>query len=168
MEKTQSEHFRNLLEEFDTAVLITHGQRTHFHSRPMAIAHVEENCDLWFITSENAAKVHEIEADARAHVVCQNGRFNCVTVSGHASIVRDRARIDELWKPAYRVWFPEGVSDPSIVLIHLAGEHGEYWDNTGTEGIAYVYRAIKAAVTGTTPRIAEGEQHGHVSFADGR
>src|SRR5882672_8239267 len=107
MEKNETMHFRNLLKTFDSAVLITHGQRTHFSSRPMVIARVEDNCDLWFITNQDSAKVHEIEADTRSHAVCQNGRSSCVTVSGHACIVRDRATIDELWRPAYRVWFPD-------------------------------------------------------------
>jgi general stress protein 26 len=164
MEKTQTKHFRNLLRTFDTAVLITHGQQTHFSSRPMVIALVEDNCDLWFITNEDSAKVHEIEADTRCHVVCQNGRSSCATVSGHACIVRDRVTINELWKPGYRIWYPQGLNDPSIVLIQVTGEHGEYWDNTGAKGITYMYRAIRAVVTGTTPEVTEGEQHGHVDL----
>src|SRR6185295_8594350 len=100
MKQNQTEKFRELLEDFDTAVLITHRRDTHLRARPMAVAHVEDNCDLWFITSEESAKVHEIEADTRVHVVCQSGRTSCVSISGHASLSRDRGRIRELWKPA--------------------------------------------------------------------
>ena len=127
----------------------------------MVVARVEENCDLWFVTSAESAKVHEIETDTRVLVVCQNGRSSCLSISGRACLVRDRAKTRELWKPAHRVWFPKGVDDPSIVLIQVVGEQGEYWDNTGIKGITYVYQAIKAVVTGTTPNMSDA-QHGIV------
>ena len=168
MKRTQPEKFYGLLKNYDTAVLITHGQETHFRARPMVIARVEDNCDLWFITSEDSAKVHEIEVDTRVHVVCQKGRTSCVSISGHASLVRDRAKTQELWKSAFQVWFPQGADDPNIVLIHVAGEHGEYWDNTGVNRLTYAYRAIKAVATGTVPEITEGEQHGRVNLAMGK
>lgn len=165
MDQSPAEHFRDLLKSYDTAVLITHGQQTHFNSRPMVIAKVEENCDLWFITSRDSGKVDEIELDPRAHVICQNGRSSCATVSGSASIVRDRIMINQLWRPAYRVWFPQGLDDPHIVLIQVCGAVGEFWDNTGCKGITYMYRALKAVVTGTVPEVTEGEQHGRVDLA---
>jgi hypothetical protein len=54
------------------------------------------------------------------------------------------------------------------VSIHVAGDHGEYWDNTGINRITYAYQAIKALATGTTPEIKEGKQHGHVDLEHGR
>lgn len=166
MNQTQKEKFRELLEDFETAVLTTHGGAAHFRSRPMAIADVDEHCDLWFISSRDSAKVHEIEKDTRVQVVCQNGWTSCVCIAGKASLNEDRAKIQDLWKTSYKVWFPEGVNDPNIVLIHVVGEFGEYWDNTGLNRFTYLYQAIKAVVTGTTPAIREGEQHGQVSLAD--
>jgi general stress protein 26 len=167
MKQPPAEKFHELLKDFDTAVLITHGEETHFRARPMAIARVDYNCDLWFITSEDSAKVHEIEADTRVQIVCQKGWTSCVSIAGRASLSRDRQKIRELWKTSYQVWFPRGVDDPNIVLLHVTGEHGEYWDNTGANRFTYVYRAIKAVVTGTTPEVTEGEQHGHVSLRMG-
>lgn len=164
MNNTTTEHFRNFLRSFDTAFVITHGQSTHFDSRPMVIAQVEDNCDMWFITNVHSLKVLEIEKDSRAHVICQNGRSRCATVSGNAHLICDRVRLVEIWKPAYRVWFPEGAHDPNAVLIKIEGQQGEYWDNTGAKGIQYIYRSIKAMVTGTIPQITEGEQHGLVDL----
>ena len=168
MKQTQTEKFHELLKDFDTAVLITHGQETHFRARPMVIARVGANCDLWFIASESSDKLHEIEADTRVQVVCQKGRTSCVSIAGRASLHRNRETIREVWNSAYQLWFPQGVDDPNIVLIQVAGEHGEYWDNTGINRLTYAYQSIKAVATGTTPEIIEGEQHGHVKLAHGR
>jgi len=128
----------------------------------MAIAQTDDNCDVWFIARDDSMKVHEIERDTRAQVVCQKGWSSCISIAGHASLSRDRAEIRNLWKTSYQVWFPGGVDDPNIVLIHFAGEQGEYWDNTGTNRLTYTYRALKALATGTTPKVTEGEQHGRV------
>jgi len=164
MGKTQQERFRDLLRDFDTAVLITHAGDGFLRARPMAIAAVDENCDLWFITGRDSAKAHEIEKNTSVQVVCQNGWTSCVSLRGRASIDNDPVKIHGLWKSSYQVWFPLGMNDPEIGLIHVVGEQGEYWDNTGFNRFTYVYQAVKAIVTGTTPEVREGEQHGHVEL----
>jgi len=168
MKRTATEKFHKLLEGFSTAVLITHGHETYFRARPMAIARVEENCDLWFITNDGSAKVDEIEAESRVQVICQNGCTSCLAIVGRASLSQDRAKIREMWKASYQVWFPGGPDDVNIALIRVAGEHGEYWDNTGANRLIYAYQAIRAVVTGTTPQVKEGVQHGHVELQGSR
>jgi general stress protein 26 len=158
------ERFRELLGEFNTAVLITQKGDSLFRARPMAIVGVDENCDLWFIANNESAKVHELQTDTRVQVICQNGWASCVCISGRASLDYDRSKVYQLWKPIYQAWFPLGVNDPDIVLIHVKGEQGEYWDNTGLKRLNYVYKTIKAIVSGTTPEVAEGEQHGRVKL----
>jgi general stress protein 26 len=164
MKPNPAEKFHDFVQHFDMAVLITHGAETHFHARPMAIAQVDENCDLWFISADESAKVHEIEMDTRVQVIGLKGN-SCLSLAGRATLVRDRFKIRELWRPSFRVWFPQGMEDPNIVLIHVRGEQAEYWDNTGAKGLTYIYRAIKAVVTGTKPEIKEGEQHGQLRLS---
>jgi len=165
MKQPETEKFFELLQGFKTAVLITHGRETHFRARPMAIARIEKNCDLWFITGRDSAKVHEIQEDTRVQVVCQDGRASCLSIAGLASLSHDRNMIQEAWQAEYKAWFPKGADDPNIVLIHVRGETGEYWDNTGVNRLAYAYQTVKAVVTGTVAEVQEGEQHGHVKLA---
>ena len=164
MKPTDTEKFRDLLKTFDTAVLVTHSEPGALRARPMVVAHVDDNCDLWFITDEHSAKVQEIAEDTRVHVIGQNGRNSCVSISGRAFLARNPEKVREFWKTAYRVWFPEGPDDPSIILIRVAVHEGEYWDNTHVKRFTYLYRAVKAVLTGTTPEITEGKQHGHVDL----
>ena len=156
--------FHELLEAFDTAVLITRGPAAGFDARPMAIADIDSDCNLWFITSFDSAKVREIENDAQVEVICQNGWTSCVCVSGRAAVTRDQDRIHHLWKAAYKGWFPQGPTDPAIALIQVLGSSGEYWDNTGVNKLRYAYESLKAMATGDRPQVKEGEQHGRVSL----
>lgn len=161
MQAVPDERLRELLRGFSAVVLITQGEGSG-HARPMAVARVDENCDLWFFTSEDSAKVSELQGDGHAQVIAQNGWSSCVIVAGRATLVRDRAKIRELWKPAFKVWFPDGAEDVHLVLIHFMGERAEYWDNTGANKLTYLYQAFKAVLRGTPPEIKEGEQHGQV------
>lgn len=163
-DKTESEKIRDLLRSFDTAVLITHGPGRELCSRPMLIARVDDNCGLWFLTDRDSAKVHEILVDTHVHVICQKGRTSCVAISGRASLVHDSEKVRELWQPENRVWFPAGEGDPNIVLIHVLAEHGEYWDQSGVQGLITVYQEIKALVTGTAPELEQGEGHGRADL----
>lgn len=165
MIQTHNDKFRERLNDFDTAVLITHGAENSFYARPMAIAGVEDNCDLWFITNRDSAKVHQIQKDTLVNIVCQHGWSSCVCAHGRASLEQDPVKLEQLWNASYQAWFPLGMRDPDIVLIHVVLERGEYWDNTGINRFNYAYQAIKAMVTHTVPKIQEGKQHGVVSLA---
>ena len=60
----------------------------------------------------------------------------------------NRALIERHWQESWKVWFPEGKSDPSLCLITFEAGAGEYWDNTGARGLKLALRAAKAYVSG--------------------
>jgi len=158
----QSAHFLSLLKKFHTAMLVTHTGAHGFHARPMAIARVEDDGRLWFITSAETAKVHEIEMDSQVHLIAQDGDSAFLSLSGRATLVGDREKIANLWQESFRVWFPKGQDDPDIELIAVRPERGEFWDNTGANRCKYLWEAAKAYVTGTTPNADDGDLHGKV------
>ncbi len=164
MNENQIEKLHGLLKAFSTVMLVTM-DGGEGHARPMAVARVDEKTDLWLFTSRGSAKVREIKADARVQVLGQDGWTSCVALVGHAQVVEDRALVRDMWRPAFKVWFPGGAEDPEIVLLHIKGERAEYWDGTGLNGFSYLYQSIKAVAMGTTPEIREGDQHGIVTLA---
>jgi general stress protein 26 len=162
--ETQLDRVLALLEDFSTAMLITHAGGETLHARPMEIADREADGTLWFITTEDSAKAHEIEHDRHAHIVCQKDHAAYLSISGHASLSENRARIAEIWKEPFRVWFPDGPKDPKIALIVFRPQRAEFWDNTGTRRLEYLWESVKAYATGKTPDLKEGEQHGVVAM----
>lgn len=162
-ESNQTQHVRELMRSFSTAMLVTHGYEDTLHARPMAVAGIGESLELWFVSGEDSVKVQEIEHDTRAHVVCQKDHSAYLSMSGTATLVHDRARVEELWKEAFRVWFPKGKDDPNLVLIRFRPERAEYWDNTGFNKIAYLWDAAKAYVTGIQPEV-RNDAHGVVAL----
>ena len=140
-------------------MLVTHEADGRLRARPMAIAQVENGGKLWFLSAEDTAKVHEIIKDTRVHLTLQKDRSIYLSINGHATVVHDRAKVDEVWQEAFKVWFPDGKDDPKLVLIAVEPEDAEYWDNQGWKKVKYLFQAAKAYVTHSTPEVDE-DKHG--------
>jgi general stress protein 26 len=142
--------FVEMLSGFDTAMLTTHCPDDRLAARPMAIADTDSDGSVWFVTDRDSGKMIDLASDPEVCVAMQDGsRF--VSLSGRAKISDDRKRTKELWQEGWRVWFPDGPEDPSLVLIHVLAERGEYWDNSGLQGMKYLIEAGKAYLQGSTP-----------------
>ena len=168
MEDTTLEKFVEVLRKFDNAVLATVNPEGQIHARPMAIFDTEEDGSMLFITDDASAKVHEIENEPHATVICQKGWSTTVTMSGGAALYRDVERVRENWKKEYQAWFPEGPDDPRIVLIRVQAERGEYWDNSGLKAFRYMTQAAKAIATGQRPQVDRQDQHAKVDLGSSR
>ena len=75
---------------------------------------------LWFFTQENSLKGTRIPArSSREPQLRRPRRSRYVSVSGTASISRDREKMKELWSPIHKAWFPKGLDDPNIALLRV-------------------------------------------------
>ncbi len=146
-----------LIEGIDFCMLTTM-DGVHLRSRPMSTQQFELNGDLWFFTSDNTHKVEEIAADNRVNVAYSKPDDNCyVSVSGGGEIVRDRTKIEELWSPILKAWFPEGLDDPHVCLLKVSVEQAEYWDASSSK-IVQLVGLVKALATGEEADYGENEK----------
>lgn len=149
-ETNPQKHLYELLKDFSNAMLVSKDRNGNLHARPMAIADLRPDADAYFATSVQSPKVAEIESNPDVTITFQ-GSNQFATVTGTATIVSDRALIEKLWSEPWRVWFPGGKDDPSLVLIKFDAREGEYWDNSGLNGLRYAFEGLKAVITGDTP-----------------
>ena len=152
----------DLVKDFDTAMLLTRSKDGRMHARPMAVAKLEHGGDAYFVASANSPKAEEVGADPNVVVTFQSSS-QFAAVAGHAELVRDQPLIDEVWSEAWKVWFPGGKNDPSLCLIRVRADEGEYWDNAGAQGIKYAFEAAKAYMKGRTPEV-DKKQHAKVKL----
>jgi general stress protein 26 len=154
------EKLKGMLEDIDFAMLTTMAGNK-FRSRPMSTQEMDENGDLWFFTSDETHKVEEIEADDRVLVAYSKPEDNTyVSVFGRAKLVKDRQKIEELWNPIHKAWFPEGVDDPHLSLLKISIEEAEYWDSPNSK-LVQIAGFIKALVTGQE---ADGGDYGKIKL----
>ena len=137
----------DLIQDFDNAMLVTKTDKGSLVARPMAVAQATDEGELWFVTDRKSGKIADLMLDRDVAVTMQSSR-KFATLSGECRVIDDRAKIEELWSEAWKVWFPEGKSDPSITLLKIQPQRGEYWDNSGVAGIKYLIKAGKAYLQG--------------------
>jgi general stress protein 26 len=165
MATTPSVKLHELLESFGVAMLVTRTKEGELRARPMALAKADESGNLWFATDKHSAKVDEIHDDGQVAITMQD-KTRYVSISGVASLRDDRAKLAELWKTEWKVWFPGGKDDPNITLLEVDGTAGEYWDNSGASGLKYLIEAGKALLSGTRPDNVDDDPkiHGKVNL----
>lgn len=156
------EHVRSLLADFETAMLVTRAPSGELRSRPMIIADLEGDAELWFLTSIASGKIDEIAEESQVNVAL-SGPQAFVSISGVASVVGDPHLREKLWNESYRVWFPEGKDDPELTLIRVVPGTAEYWDLRGKRGLRQAWEAARALVRREKPAPAPGT-HGTVQM----
>lgn len=102
-------------------------------ARPMAQVAREEDHAIWFVTDARAAKDEEIRADPQVCVAFADpGDHFYLSVSGTAEIVRDPAKLKQIWTNAMEAYFPGGPEDPNAVLLCVRPEQAEFWQGDST------------------------------------
>jgi general stress protein 26 len=150
---------RELVKDIDFCMLTTVNENGDLHSRPMSSnGDIDEDGDIWFFTNASSHKVSEIAKLPRVNVSFSdpdNQRY--ISVSGTAQLVRDREKIEELWRPEFKMWFPEGKDDPEIALLRVDLEKAEYWDSPSST-IGYALSFVSSLVTGKQPEFGENRK----------
>ncbi|MEA2861658.1 MAG: hypothetical protein QOC72_3697 [Methylobacteriaceae bacterium] len=149
----------DLIKGIHIAMLVTQDRSHKLSARPMAAANRDfSDGTLWFFAREDSPKLDEL-ADSRNVLVAyaHPGKQDYVSLSGTARVVRDQAKVREIWSEPARVWFPKGPEEGDIVLIAVDVETAEYWDSPSA-AVVYAYGYAKAALTGEPPKMGENKK----------
>lgn len=143
------------------AMFTTQTAYGHPCSRPMTTVEAVFEGDLWFFTGMKQELVDEVQANSRVLVAyADDNKDLWVSMTGRASVLRDEAKMKELFNPAVKAYFPDGLEDPDLRLIHVEVERAEYWEAPHSKAVR-LFNLAKAALTGQRDR--QGE-HGKVEL----
>jgi len=150
---------REMVKDIDFCMLTTVDENGDLHSRPMSVnGDIDPDGDLWFFTNASSHKVSEISKTPKVNVsFADPDNQQYVSISGKAQLVRDRDKIEELWKPEFKMWFPEGKDDPQIALLRVNLEKAEYWDSPSST-IGFVLNFVSSLVTGKEADYGENKK----------
>ena len=151
-----------LIDDIETAMFTTRRNDGLLVSRPMATQARAAGADLWFVTSEGSPKLDEIRNDPHVNLAYfKNRTKEWISVSGVARVVNDRAKVAELYRPDWRMWFgSEGgekhgtPDDPRIVLIGVDVKLAMYLEVNKPMPVI-MFDVIKGLVTGSKPDLGE-------------
>jgi general stress protein 26 len=140
-----------LLDDFDTAMLVTEQANGELVSRPMSVQEPRPDRALWFVTSTDTASAQNVAGNTRINLTFHRKTDHAwVSISGKAVINGDRILLDSLWKSDWEIWFPQGKATPNIVLLDIIPERIDFWEPAHGK-IGTLFQMAKAAVTDTSP-----------------
>ena len=151
-----------LISDVQFAMLTTADPDGSLRSRPMA-THFNHNAKefdgtLWFFTKDHSPKVDEVQKDHHVGVsFASPEQSTYVSVSGMATLVKDRAKNEELWDKKYIAWFPKGLDEPELALLKVTVDKAEYWDAPSST-VAHIVGFVKAATTGKPAHVGDHDK----------
>lgn len=150
---------RKLVKDIDFCMLTTIAEDGSLHSRPMsANGEIEPSGDLWFFTYADSSKATEVDHEEQVNVsFSDTAKQRYVSISGTAQLVRDRAKLQELWKPELKAWFPKELDEPEIALLKVTVKRAEYWDAPASWA-AKTIGFVKAIATGEKASSGENKK----------
>jgi general stress protein 26 len=117
-------------------------------SRPLTSQQIDNEGNMWFFASDEAAFTHDLEHHPEVNVSFSNPDHNIyLSICGRAYLLKDRAKARELWNPAVAAWYRGGLDDPHLTMIRVKIQSAEYWD-AGASKMKQMFQVAKAAVTG--------------------
>ena len=161
---TELEKLYEQIEDVEIAMMTTRRADGHLQSRAMATQKRAAGADLWFVTLEDTAKLRDLEQDPHVNLSYYKDRTReWVSVSGIATLTRDRAKIQELYAADWKMWFPEGddprhgtPDDPRMVLIGVIVHAAEFLEVNKPQPVV-LFEMVKGWLTGTRPDV--GDMH---------
>jgi general stress protein 26 len=144
-----------LIKKIGFAMLVTR-DGDKLRSRPMSAYPEREENAIYFLTDARHQKDEEIARNPSVNLsFADAGSQKYVSVTGHAVVSNDRAKIKELFSTSAKAWW-NSADDPNIRVLKVTPDNAEFWDTPGSV-ISYVKMAA-AAVTGTGPDIGDNRK----------
>lgn len=124
--------------------------------RPMGAQDVDPEGNIWFFSEKTSDKNKDIAHNKNVQLFFSHpGKGSYLVVNGEAEISVDKNKIEELWNPIVKMWFPEGKDDPNISIIKVKPTTAYYWDTNGSKMINLI-KMVASVATGTN--LIEGKE----------
>jgi len=136
--------FKELVKDVSVCMFTTMDDHNNLYSRPMSTVNIDNEGNAWFFTNEFSETIQEVSKDNNVHLIYAHPAKNVyVTVKGSCTVILNRKKIDELWTPLLKAWFPNGKEDPKLCLVKVVTEEASYWNsNSGSMGV--YFKMLKA------------------------
>lgn len=151
-----------LIDDMDVCLFTTRRPDGRLVTRPMQVQERTTGTDLWFVTDIEANKLEEVASDPHVNLGFYNNKSReWVSVSGKAIITQDRDLVHAMYKPDWKIWFPDeggkrdgGPDDPRLALVLVEALSVIYFKKTRPTPVI-LFEMAKALVTGSEPKLGE-------------
>lgn len=147
---TDQDRVWDLIADIKFTMLVTHdGEGDELRARPMYAHGARDEDAIYFLTDRRNHKDDEINVNDNVCLAfADNSGMRYVSVTGTATVLDDRAKVDEIWDPSNKAFW-DSKDDPNIRVLRVRPTMAEYWAGAGK--IVTTVKMAAAALTGTKP-----------------
>lgn len=150
----------NKISSIKIAMLVVTDPSGRLYSSPLTTLQKDFSGAIWFFVSASSEAVRATRASPEVNLAyIDHEKDLYVSLSGRALIDPNLEKREEFFNVFTKAWFPQGLSDPDLVLLRIDVHSAEYWDVKENKAIQLL-KIAKAAATGSRPT-SLGE-HGNV------
>ena len=123
----------DLIDGMDVAMLTTLDATSpgRLTSRPLSTQRAEEDGDVLFLVRGRSPVVRDIEAHPQVNVAYASAKA-WVSLAGTATVVRDRALVEQLWSKGASAFMEGGPENPDNVVLRVTGDTAPPWSGAAT------------------------------------
>ncbi len=136
---------KELAQSIDFCMLTTRDADGLMSARPMSTQEVDEAGTVWFFTSDDQFGALSAHGDDVLLSYSSPAKHSYLTINGKALLVKDKAKMQELWKDILKAWFPQGLETPGIALLKITPDNAHYWDADASRVMQLVQYAYAKA-----------------------
>ena len=146
---------RDLIKEIEFAMLTTTDENNQLQSRPMHTQKVEFDGDIYFFSYSDSNKAEHINRNPNVNLAYSSpNNQTYISLNGSAEISKDRQKMEELWQPQLKAWFPDELQTPNIALVKVHIRSAEYWDAPSST-VSHIVGLVQSTVTGKPANVGE-------------
>ena len=96
----------------------------------MSIHQVDDEGNIWFISSKESNKNFEVTSDKRVQLFFTSmSDSHYLSVFGDVTIYKDKEEIDTIWNSIANAWFEESINDATVIIIKVTPTNVYHWDS---------------------------------------
>ncbi|WP_338769808.1 pyridoxamine 5'-phosphate oxidase family protein [Bernardetia sp. ABR2-2B] len=115
---------------------------------PMTAQEVSDDGHILFLSAADSDHNEKILLDPRVQLTFSNvSNSEFLSVYGKATISKNKEKIDKIWDPLAKAWFPNGKDDVNLTIIEVFPEDAYYWD-TKDGKVVSMLKIVASAMTG--------------------
>jgi general stress protein 26 len=120
---------KDTAEDVSICMFCTNTEGIPFETRPMGTKKVDEEGNIWFLSSDSFSKKLESMQDDKVQLIYSKpSQTHFLSVSGHAEVIKDFIKIEETWNNLAKALLPEEKRNSNLTFIRITPERARFWD----------------------------------------
>jgi general stress protein 26 len=127
--KRDVSYIQKIIDIGDIAMLVSRSDHGVLKSRPMETVGINKEGDIYFFTLSSEL-MHELTENSQVNLSFTKKDHDYISVSGVTQVIKNKADLAKFWNSRYELWIPNGLDNPSIILLKVSSVSAEHWGHS--------------------------------------